>query len=497
MNKFLLSVCLIALSLSGHAQKIVLNAADEGCTGDGITMNTRQIQAAIDRCNDNPEGGTLIFPKGIYRTGTIWIKSNVELHLEKGAVIKGTSNPWDYDEFEKYFKLYKKSFRPRLALIRGAKAENVTITGKGCIDGNGRKLAIHIDSLLHVRTDKSPYDHNRPQESLRPQLFNISECTRLTISSLNLRNSACWGLLLNKCEEVRLEHLHFINRAYWNNDGFDISDCKHVYVNDCFIDSADDAFCLKSHDRSSCNEDIVIENCTAISSASTVKFGTASVGGFKDIIIRNMKVKDTFRSAIAVESVDGAIIDNVLIENIQAENTGNALFIRLGHRSGETPGIIRNVTIRNLTAEIPFGTQTPDLAYDMRGPEIGGFYNPFPAPISGIPGHAIENVTLENIRIVYPGRSSNGIAYTPVSGWKKVPELESAYPEYSMFSELPSWGFFIRHVKGLKMKDIELRTREHDFRPAMFFEDAIDVKKENITVKNAKSRKRFVHLLAD
>ena len=481
---------LIVISLSAQAQILEINAVDEGIIGDGSTLNTQKIQAAIDRCSKHPEGGRLIFSKGIYVTGSLWIKSNVEIHLEKGAVIKGSANPRDYDGFVDVDKNLKGKHpnlnHPQLALIRGEKADKISFTGKGLIDGNGRKLAIQVDSIQHVTTDKSPYNHNRPSEFYRPQLFHLSECTNLTILSLQLKNSACWGVTLNKCEHIRIEHVHLVNRAYWNNDGFDISDCKHVYLNDCYVNSADDAFCLKSHSRTTFNDDILIENCTAISSASAVKFGTASMGGFKNITIRNMKVKDTFRSAIALESVDGGILENVLVENIEAKNTGNAIFVRLGKRACEKPGIVRNIIIRNLTAEIPFGTLTPDLAYDMRGPEIGGFYNPFPAPISGIPGHCIENITLENIKISYPGRSSNGIAYVPTTGWKKVPEHEGNYPEYSMFSELPSWGFFFRHVRGLHLKNIQLRTREYDFRPAMFFDDVEDVTKENITIKEAK-----------
>lgn len=483
-------VSMLVMSLSINAQTLELNAADEGIIGDGVTLNTSKIQAAINRCHNNPEGGRLIFPKGIFRTGTIWIKSNVELHLLKGAVIKGSENPMDYDGFAEVDQKMKDKNsnlnHPNLALIRGEQAENIAFTGKGLIDGNGRRLALQVDSIQHVTTDKSPYNHNRPSEFYRPQLFYLNECKNLKVISLNLRNSACWGMTLNKCENVQLEHIHFVNRAYWNNDGFDISDCKHVRVNDCYINSADDAFCLKSHDHNTYNDDIIIENCTAISSASAVKFGTASLGGFKNIIIRNMKVKDTFRSAIALESVDGGILENILVENIHATNTGNAIFVRLGRRRNVVPGTAKNIIIRNLTAEIPFGTLTPDLAYDIHGPEIGGFYNPFPAPVSGIPGHCIENLTLENIKISYPGRSSDGIAYVPVSGWKKVPEYEGNYPEYSMFSELPSWGFFFRHVRGLHLKNIQLKTREYDFRPAMFYDDVEDVTKENIIIKAAK-----------
>lgn len=99
------------------------------------------------------------------------------------------------------------------------------------------------------------------------------------------------------------------NRAYWNNDGIDVTDCQHVRIYSCNINSADDGICLKSYRTTSANRDIKIDDCDIISSASAVKFGTASWGGFKNIEIGNVRVKDTFRSAIAIESVEGALID--------------------------------------------------------------------------------------------------------------------------------------------------------------------------------------------
>lgn len=165
---------------------------------------------------------------------------------------------------------------------------------------------------------------------------------------------------------------------------------------------------------------------------------------------------------------DGAAIENIRVSNIHAVNTGNAIFIRLGHRSGEAPGYVRNVSIRNLYAEIPFGR--PDIDYDLRGPALPFFHNPFPSSISGIPGHDIENVTLENIEIVYPGRASKGMAYISLSRLADVPENVDGYPEFSMFGELPAWGFYVRHVSGLTLKGITLHLREDDYRPAFVFD---------------------------
>lgn len=194
--------------------------------------------------------------------------------------------------------------------------------------------------------------------------------------------------------------------------------------------------------------------------------------------IENIKIFDTFRSAIALESVDGGVIENIVIQNINAVNTGNAFFIRLGHRDGEMPGIIKNIHFKDVKVQIPFGR--PDINYDMRGPEVDFFHNPFPSSIVGLPGHVIENVVFENIEIAYPGKASKGMAYVPLSRLSQVPENEKNYPEFSMFGELPAWGFYVRHAHGLTFKKIKLTIENHDFRPAFVFDDVDGLKMEKI-----------------
>jgi hypothetical protein len=233
---------------------------------------------------------------------------------------------------------------------------------------------------------------------------------------------------------------------------------------------------LKSYNPESCNEDINIRNCEIRSSASAIKFGTASYGGFRNISISGIRVFDTFRSALAIESVDGAIIEDVSADDIIAKNTGNALFIRLGQRSGNRKGAIKNVRITNLTAQIPF--ERPDINYDLRGPEVDYFHNVHPAPICGIPDNPVENIYLENINITYPGRATKGMAYVPL--WRKgdVPEQIDKYPEFTMFGELPSWGLYLRHIRNITLKNVQLSLEADDFRPAIVEEDVVGLKME-------------------
>ena len=160
---------------------------------------------------------------------------------------------------------------------------------------------------------------------------------------------------------------------------------------------------------------------------------SASHGGFRNVTIDNIEVYDTFRSAIAIETVDGGGLENVRVTRVQARNTGNPLFIRLGHRAGEKPGYLRNIYISQMKVEVPFGR--PDEDYDLRGPAVTFFHNPIPSSVTGIPGSQVENVVIEDVEIRYPGRATKGMAYVPLWRLDAVPEAVEEYPEF-MFCPL-------------------------------------------------------------
>ena len=438
---------------------------------DGKTLCTQHLQQAIDAIYKKG-GGRLLLTKGTYLTGGLMLRSGVELYLEEGATLLGSTNPYDYKPINVAQTNDTRNDNASMALLMADGAENISITGCGTIDGQGQQLALNIDSLHHTGERVDPnYNQRRqrPSETARPKLFFLYGCKNVQIEGVKLRSSANWGLSLHLCNQVKLQRLDIENRAYWNNDGIDLTDCQHVLVADCKINSADDGVCLKSYHADSECYDVEIARCDIRSSASAVKFGTASWGGFRKVYVHDIKVSDTFRSAIAIESVDGAKVSDVLVERIAAENTGNAFFMRLGHRSGEQAGTMQNVVIRQLQCDVPFGR--PDEAYDLRGPEVDFFHNPFPASICGIPGHCIENVTLEDIKVTYPGRASKSMAYVPL--WRKsdVPEQIQKYPEFTMFGELPAWGLYLRHLRNITLKNVQLSLKADDFRPMIVEED--------------------------
>lgn len=447
---------------------------DFGVRPDAEKVQTTGIQSAIDKVAKSKKGGRLIIPAGDYVSGTLHLRSNVELHLDKGARLLGSVNPFDYDgyadETPDEGKVADKCSKKLFGFIVGDAVENISITGEGMIDGRGLEVALAADSLHHTGVRIDPfYNTSRMRPSLRPKLFDLDCCKGVRIVGVQLRSAAAWGLSMNKCADVLIKDINFENRAYWNNDGIDIADCRNVVIENCDINSSDDGIVLKSFDPQDGNCDILISGCTVRSSANAVKFGTESFGGFRNVTIKDIKVRDTFRSAIAIETVDGAAIDNILVDGVDAVNTGNPLFIRLGHRRGDKPGSLENVTIRNLRCEVPFGR--PDSEYDLRGPDINVIHNPFSSSITGIPEARVKNVTLENIEMIYPGRGTKGMGYIGKYRYKDVPEAKDSYPEFHMFGELPAWALYVRHVDGLTLRNVKAKVAAPDYREPMVADD--------------------------
>ena len=448
------------------------NILDYSAVADGYTLNTTHIQAAVDAAHSKG-GGRVVIPAGTFLSGSIVLKSGVELHLMEGAVLLGSTNPDHYIKLKRW-----------KALVMADSQEDISITGHGEINGQGRKLALHIDSLWYAgQIDSADYTfpEMRPKWYLRPQLIEFMSCKDIEVRNVTLRNAACWVFTNDQCEDIIIDSLHIDSDAYWNNDGIDIQDCHNVRITNCYVNSSDDGICFKSHEADRHCENIYVGHCTVRSSASAIKFGAKSLGGFKNVTVEYIKVYDTFRSAIAIECVDGGDLENILIDHIEAVNTGNAFFIRLGQRDNPgRVGTLKNVTIRNLKVDVAF--ERPDYAYDVRGPELPFFHNTFPSSITGIPGNPVENVLLENIEINYPGRGNDGLANMPISRLDGVPEKINAYPEFSMFGELPAWGLYVRHMDGLTMKNINFSIASPDYRPSIVIDDVrnLDIKALNI-----------------
>jgi len=467
-----IKITLISLLLSWStivkSQQKTYSIINYGAKFDLRFNNMSSIQKAIDAAAA-AGGGKVLIPEGVFVTGPLVLKTGVELHLDDNAILMGSNKRLDYPN-------------NRLAVISAIGQQHIAITGNGIIDGNGRELVENSLKLLREGViEDSEYLIKRPKGN-RTSIFSFSNCSDILIKDITLKNAAAWVQNYTTCSNLVIDHITVESTAYWNNDGVDLVDCKNVKLMNSFINSADDGICLKSDNSNAMCENILVTDCTVRSSASAFKFGTGSVGGFKDITVRNLNVYDTFRSAIALESADGAIIENIDIRNVVAKNTGNAIFIRLGHRNKDDRyGSINRVYIANLKADIPYGK--PDIGYPVEGPPAKtGTHNLLPAIIVGIPGHSVGNVTLENIEISYGGKANKDPAYIGTDSLDKIPENIAGYPEFSMFGELPAYGLYVRHATNIIMKNVKFKLVESDFRPAIIFDDVKSIKIQGLNL---------------
>ena len=430
-----------------------------GIESNGTTLNTTSIQKAIDYIHENG-GGRLVFYVGRYLTGTIHLKSNVTIHLEEGAILVGSDNPFDYERIGYW-----------MALIFAHDQENIGITGKGVIDGRGYLVANNILSMVHKGIIKDPSGllYDRPREGIRPQNIYFKGCRNIHIQGIMLKDPASWNQQYDQCTNLVVEDLLVDSKSYWNNDGVDIVDCDSVIVRNCYIDAADDGICLKSHSDDFVCQNVYIYNNIVRTSANGIKFGTASRGGFRNVKIVNNTIYDTYRSAITFAAVDGGFVENIVVDSLRSINTGNVIFLRIGERRKGLKGRMNNISISNLYAEVP--ATKADAGYNYEGPVEDNPRNVSPASIVGMPDVSITNVKLKNIEIVYPGGGNSYYAKVGLDELDKVPELADRYPEFSMFRELPAWGFYIRHAEDIIFDNVILRCKEEDYRTAIVLDD--------------------------
>ena len=257
----LLLATLAAVSVQLQAKDY--NASVFGAKSNGTTLNTSSIQKGIDYISENG-GGRLVFYVGRYLTGTIYLRSNVTIHLEEGAILVGSANPFDY---EKNFNW--------TALIFALDQENIGITGKGVIDGQGFQVATNLVDMIHKGVVKDPLKYDRPNETIRPQNIYFRGCRNIVIRDINLRDPGSWNQQYDQCRNLVIDNITVDSKSYWNNDGVDIVDCDSVKVMNSYIDSADDGICLKSHSPDFVCQNIYVYNNTVRTSANGIKFGTA------------------------------------------------------------------------------------------------------------------------------------------------------------------------------------------------------------------------------
>jgi hypothetical protein len=431
-------------------------ARDFGATGDGKTLDTAAINRAVEACHA-AGGGVVYLAPGTYLSGTVVLQSNVTLYLEAGATLLGSKELADYSAQS---GPPAKGDANQKHLVFARDAENVGLAGLGRIDGQGPSFWVP-----NGRVPPPPEEDWRdciahgfkalPRPSPMLEFYN---CKNLRIEDVRIENSPGWTLRPINCDNVFIRGISIKNPLYGSNtDGIDPTCCHNVFISDCLIDTGDDAICLKSENpyggELRVSKNITITNCVLSGCCNGFKFGTATHGGFENVVITNsvlfneeVPLSSRLECGIAIEMVDGGWIDGVLISNIRMQRTRTPIFIRRGNRKPRadgTPGTLRGVMIENIHA-------TGSILTNL---------------VTGLPGFDVEDVTLSNIRI----DSGEGGSADWVS--REIPELPKAYPNARSFGRLPSHGIYCRHVTGLRLRNIEFKSTANEARPAIFCED--------------------------
>jgi polygalacturonase len=419
----------------------MINIKDHGATANREAKQTAAIQSAIDAVAA-AGGGTVLVPAGRYLIGTLHLRSHVTLHLDNGAHLKGSADIADYPEVEGGFTDAVGQKRNR-CLIYANGTTGTAITGQGTIDGSGDAYGYEEDG--------------------RPFMVRFINCKDVQVTGITLKDSPGWVSHYLGCENVLIHGITIRSRVNGNNDGIDVDSCRRVRISDCDIDTGDDAICIKAT-RANPSEDIVVTGCRICSTWGALKLGTESAGDFRNIIFSNIVIRDTEGGGIKLISMDGCRMENVVAENIIMDNVSGPIFIRLGSRlrryfddePERAVGSIKGISLRNIRIKVW------EEGYPLykKYPRKAGII------VTGIPGHAIEDVTFENVQVSFPGGEEASDA--------PVLEQETEYPEFPVFHPLPCWGLFLRHVRGILFNRCKFSTREADARPATYLEDVAD-----------------------
>jgi polygalacturonase len=507
----------VILLLSGASvastRVLVYDVRAFGAKGDGKTLDTRAINQAIEAAAA-AGGGTVDFPAGTYLSVSIRLRSNITLQLNQGATILAADpspgkvtydlpEPNEWDMYQDFGHSHWQN-----SLIWGIGVENVSIIGPGLINGKGltrrsprarrvnqpgdRPVTLGGETGARPQSPLGEDDDAKVMEGLGNKAISLKLSRNVLLRDFSILNGGHFALLATGVDNLTIDNV----KIDTNRDGFDIDSCRNVRISNVSVNSPnDDAIVLKSSYAlgfARATENVTITNSLVsgydIGSlldgtykrnvkeapdrdgpTGRIKFGTESNGGFKNITISNI-VFDHCRG-LALETVDGGLLEDVTITNITMRDVTNSpIFMRLGRRmrgpAGTPVGSLRRVNISNVVA----------YNADARYASI----------IAGIPDHHIEDVKLSNIRIYYRGGGKKELAEM------QLPERETNYPEPSMFGETPAYGFFIRHAKSVSLSNVEVSYLSNEFRPPFVLNDVSGVSFRDVTAQKAVDVPTFI-----
>ena len=368
----LIFVLLLAVTKAPAAEESVFNVRAHGAVGDGKTLDTGAINAAIKACAD-AGGGVVYVPPGRYLTGTVQLKSHVTLDIEGGAFLLGSENPDDYPIIKSPWGGRGRGRGGRAPLIYAEDAENITITGRGTIDGQG---AIWWKRLRLNDPEKYPpgpqNDADRAEAAKlangRPNLVQLVRCNDVVIERVNLCNSPSWTVHPMFCDRLRVDGISIQSPGEMahNTDGINPESCSNVQIVNCRIDTGDDGITIKSGKDEAGRamgrpcENITIANCVVYHAHGGVTIGSEMSGGVKNVVVTNCVFQGTDNGIrLKTERGRGGVVEGLVVSNIVMQDVPFPIHMTMFYTRGDltktepvdegTPAF-RNMLFSNITA---------------------------------------------------------------------------------------------------------------------------------------------------
>ncbi|MBS1799523.1 MAG: right-handed parallel beta-helix repeat-containing protein [Acidobacteria bacterium] len=468
----------------------VYNIRAFGAKGDGTTMDTAALQAAIDACTHDG-GGTVLVPAGVFQIGTVELKSNVTLHIAAGGKLLGSGDGKQYHAVDAIPLSGDTTLVDgNWALLFAVNAKNVTIQGPGTIDGQGAQFHSKI------RGAKPPSGIGGAS---RPYHVLVYRCEGLTIRSLDLIDCAYHSIRVIQSKRVHMDSLYIHNRVNGNNDGFHFISAQYVTVNNCIVLAQDDACALFG----SC-QFVTIANSIFSTRWSVFRFG----GGFaQNISISNCVLYEVYGCPIKFQGNPGSRYENIAFSNLVLDNVTGPIHVGVGPRRTVAPQNAAAAAKDDMSTGTPPGTTTPAVMRNISFSHIHGNVTTNPGQLSEaevtsvvnpgekmscivfncVGGATMENISLEDIHLTFGG---GGTAEDGAR--RKLPEIAG---EYFMLGPMPAYGLYARGVHGLTVQNLRLEVSSPDLRPAVIFDNVTDAAVNGISIDGNPEAETVVRMI--
>ncbi|TVY11000.1 glycoside hydrolase family 28 protein [Paenibacillus cremeus] len=419
---------------------MIVNIVEFGAVDDGVTVNTAAIQNAIDHCAAQG-GGTVVVPKGNYVSGTIMLRSYVELHLTPAARIVSSMKESDFTAPEGAEGLELSEGQGSQALVCARHAKNIAITGLGTIDGRGSQFLEPEDGVSDYVL--------QPLGGFRPKMMDFEGCTNVVFRDVTLYQASSWGMHMTGCNQVTVDGVKILGQVRGpNNDGIDPDSCKDVHISNCHIETGDDCIVIKTTkygaERYGGCENITVTNCTLQSHDSAIKIGTETHADIRNIVVTNCVIRNSNRG-VGIWVRDGATMENMLFSNLIIETRlfSNEDEIKRTLRWwGKSEPIFMTAERRNTPNAVAPGT-IRNIRFDQLLIESEGCIY-----LEGFEEQKLEGISLSNVKMTMRVKSGY-----PGGVFDTQPSPRGVFPHH-----IPA--IFLRNAKDVTLSDVEVKWAE-------------------------------------